>query len=502
MTNKTTPSDRKKPQGFSLIEMAMVMAILSAVVGGGLVTVSSMRENQQRKKTNISLEKIREALLWYAVTNNAKLPCPDVGVDTTNSTQTTFDGRQDVDGSGNCRNPVGVLPWQDLGLQPFDNWGNYFTYHVTPEYSQATINCSTADDLTVRKDTDTGTILAENLAAVVVSHGKNGQGHIMPTPAGSPTYITRATVNGMDPNVIGNQTNNEAENADDDAIDTDTHDDTTPIYVQNAGDDMVTYLSPMLLKTKLMESGYDMTSCAPTTTSTSIPTTTTSISTSTTSVSTSTTSVSTSTTSIPTTTTSVSTSTTSIPTTTSISTSTTSIPTTTTSVSTTTTSIPTTTTTTAPPAGLVAGANASCWSLGSGVSISGNNTIYDRRASTLNNANAGCPVIVDPAPSLCYEATFSTTVGLADMDKDHFRFTLNGTACTLGTEPAGGLAINQSKTCFGGSATYNKTTKSIHVFLGSFDTNSMAAGDIKIQYFGDDSSMIFTVSHAIVACSS
>ncbi|NGZ05937.1 MAG: prepilin-type N-terminal cleavage/methylation domain-containing protein, partial [Magnetococcales bacterium] len=357
-------SDRKRQtrsnRGFSLLELVMVLSILSAVVGGGLATLSSMRDKQQKQKTSVSLDKIHEALIWYAVTNK-HLPCPDVGVDASDVAQTAFDGVGDENGS-NCRLAYGVLPWKDLGLTPYDHWGNYYTYHLSTPY-HADITCTTTSNLEVRQDSATGLLLTDQAVAVVVSHGKNGAGHILPTPAGPSAYLTRSPVSGI-----------EANNAD-----------TNTQYIQNIVDDQLYYLSPMLLKTRMMESGHNM-SCAtttttsvpttttsvpttttsaptttttttsvPTTTSTSsttsvsttttsIPTTTTSVSTSTTSVSTSTTSVSTSTTSVPTTTTSVSTSTTSVPTTTtSVSTSTTSVPTTTTSVSTSTTSAPTTT---------------------------------------------------------------------------------------------------------------------------------------------------------------
>ncbi|MBF0626798.1 MAG: type II secretion system protein [Magnetococcales bacterium] len=369
--------------GFSLIEVSIVLVILSVVLGGGLTTLSTMRDKQQKQKTNLSLDKVRDALIWYAASNGF-LPCPDVGVDASNTTQVAFDGVGDADGAGNCRLSYGVLPWEELGLPRYDNWNNYFTYHLAPVYHSA-ITCTTTGNLVVRQDTDAGTLLAEQLAVVVVSHGPNGAGSIVPTPAGSPGYITRRPVNGQDPNAYENRLNSEAENADIETSDDEDdlhHADPTdnspatqaahaghhydqdfqrPLYIQNAGDDQLLYISPLLLKTKLMESGRNI-SCVTTTTtsiaaSTSVPTTTTSVPTTTTSVATTTsvptttTSVATTTTSVPTTTTSVPTTTTSVPTTT-VSTTTTSVatttvPTTTTSVATTsvaTTTVPTTTT--------------------------------------------------------------------------------------------------------------------------------------------------------------
>ncbi|MBF0420630.1 MAG: prepilin-type N-terminal cleavage/methylation domain-containing protein [Magnetococcales bacterium] len=329
--------------GFSLVEMAVAMVVLAAVVGGGVATFSGVREKQQRIKAEDSMEKIQEALIGFAVANG-HLPCPDVGVDGAGAAMANFDGVEDRNGTA-CRNPFGVLPWQNLSMKPVDNWLNYYSYHVAPDYSDSSqiIPCNATSTLRVRKD---GKTLADNLPFVVVSHGKNGRGHIEPTPVGPTAYVTRTAVSG-----------DELENANPQDPDPDK----ARTYLHGAGDDVILYASPMLLKSKLMQAGMAMTACAPSTSTTSTSstttsvTTTTSVSTTTTSVPTTTTSVSTTTTSVPTTTTtttSVSTTTTSVPTTTtsvststtSVSTSTTSAPTTTTSVSTTTTSVPTTTT--------------------------------------------------------------------------------------------------------------------------------------------------------------
>ncbi|HIJ85105.1 MAG: prepilin-type N-terminal cleavage/methylation protein [Magnetococcales bacterium] len=245
-------SRRCNPTGFSLVEMSVVMLTLSVVIGGGISTLSGVREKQQRQKSDSSMEKIQEALLGYAIANGY-FPCPDVGVNAMNGANANFDGGEDRNGTV-CRNSFGVLPWRDLSLQPRDSWLNYYSYHVATGYSNSSqpLQCNAASTLKIVEGTR---LFADNVPFVVVSHGKNGMGHINPTPSGPGSYVTRTAVSG-----------DEVENADPD----DPDHNKAETYFQNAGDDHVLYMSPMLLKTKLMDAGMAMTACAPSTSSTSM----------------------------------------------------------------------------------------------------------------------------------------------------------------------------------------------------------------------------------------
>ncbi|MBF0427908.1 MAG: type II secretion system protein [Magnetococcales bacterium] len=229
------PKVKKRPctkmhSGFSLVEMAVVMVILSSIIGGGLVTLSGAREKQQRQKTNIALEKIRDALIGYASTNG-RLPCPDVA---NLVTPTLFDGLGDVIGTA-CQQNYGVLPWQDLDLEPFDSWGNYFSYHIAAQYNAPPlISCrTTIGNLQVRQNSNTGLLLADNVAAIVISHGANGAGRIDMTPTLLAPFFTRTSVS--DPN--------ETENTNNDLL-----------FIQGAGDDQLMYLSSVIVQVKLLES--------------------------------------------------------------------------------------------------------------------------------------------------------------------------------------------------------------------------------------------------------
>ena len=227
--------------GFSLVEMAVILLIVSVLLGSSIVTYSGMRDKQQKQKTEILLEEIRNALIGYATTNGY-LPCPDVGVDNvTGLNLPEFDGKEDRDPSSNsCWQVYGVLPWQDLGLgtQKFDFYGNYLSYHVDPNYTVRPIPCTHPAPVLLNVTTNHHGVTSnlDKIVVVVVSFGKNGLGHLLATPAGSPAYVNRIPVAG-----------DEVENADyifsGGAADNNQ-------YLQGAGDDMMTFISPMSLRSK------------------------------------------------------------------------------------------------------------------------------------------------------------------------------------------------------------------------------------------------------------
>lgn len=65
----------KQERGFSLIEMAIVMVILGALLGGLLMPLSAQRDVSNRKTTETQLAEIRNALIGYAIQFRT-LPCP------------------------------------------------------------------------------------------------------------------------------------------------------------------------------------------------------------------------------------------------------------------------------------------------------------------------------------------------------------------------------------------------------------------------------------------
>ena len=172
-------------RGFSLIEMAFVLVIITLLLGGLLVPFATQVEQRRIAETQKAMEEIKEALIGYALSHSSTgtpsqpyLPCPDTNGDGTEETR---------DGSGNCPNPglaEGELPWVTLGTAPTDAWGNRFHYQVTKGFANSVTGfglASPAGDITIcNMAPSAGCALSNRLAtsipAVVLSYGKNGYG--------------------------------------------------------------------------------------------------------------------------------------------------------------------------------------------------------------------------------------------------------------------------------------------------------------------------------------
>ena len=148
---------RKKHGGFTLVEMAVVLVIIGLLLGGLLVPLSTQVENERRTQTQKKLEEIKEALLGFAIVND-RLPCPD----------TNADGSEDT---GCGANAFGDIPWQQLGVANQDSWGQTFKYGVDVGFTSV-FNLTTVGNLRVCTDNTCGTILANQIPAVVFSTGK------------------------------------------------------------------------------------------------------------------------------------------------------------------------------------------------------------------------------------------------------------------------------------------------------------------------------------------
>lgn len=119
----------KLSHGFSLVEMAVVLIIIGLLMGGLLTPLSTQMNWQKIKVTQQRLEKIKEALLGFAIIHN-RLPCVDTdgnGQENKNASETA------------CQiNGEGYLPWKDLGTGRYDAWGKPFRYRTEAKFNKIT----------------------------------------------------------------------------------------------------------------------------------------------------------------------------------------------------------------------------------------------------------------------------------------------------------------------------------------------------------------------------
>lgn len=182
-------------EGFTLTELAVVMVIVALLVGGLLVPLSAQMEIRNINDNRKAMAEIREALLGFAVVHG-RLPCParpDLASGTAGA------GIESALGVGGPCDPqilAGVLPWATLGVDENDAWGRRYSYRVTSAFARtvpppienvsgcggsppipanAAFPLCSEGDITVLSSKG-ATSIASKVPAIVISHGRNGNG--------------------------------------------------------------------------------------------------------------------------------------------------------------------------------------------------------------------------------------------------------------------------------------------------------------------------------------
>ena len=109
--------------GFTLVEMMIVLLIVGIVVFGLIQTIPEQTEVKKQLSSESTLKILKQSMLKFSMINNF-LPCPDTDLD-------GFENRVAVNNS--CVNAVGTIPFKDLGLtrkETFDAYQNDIRYAV------------------------------------------------------------------------------------------------------------------------------------------------------------------------------------------------------------------------------------------------------------------------------------------------------------------------------------------------------------------------------------
>ena len=239
MDNSLLYRKRCLQSGFSLIEMAIVMVIVGALLGGLLVSLSSTQEINDREDTTGQVEEIMDALFGFAQANG-RLPCPATA---------TSNGVESPVGGGNCTQEFGFVPSATLGLSGTTNadlllvdpWLSPFRYNVTaangnafttPAGMQTAGLAALAPDLRVCTDAACGTVLASALPVVVLSLGPDWEDF---SSADEVENSGEVTINGYrqanDANFV------------------------SATYIVDQFDDTIRWMSPNILYTRMISAG-------------------------------------------------------------------------------------------------------------------------------------------------------------------------------------------------------------------------------------------------------
>lgn len=124
----------RRGAGFTLTELAVVLAIVGLLLGGLLYTLSAQVEQRNREDTQRRLEEARELVIAFALAR-ARLPCPASA--TSNGDESFASGNPAA--GGTCSDSYsGFLPAKAIGFQPTDGsgyamdaWGTRIRYAVS-----------------------------------------------------------------------------------------------------------------------------------------------------------------------------------------------------------------------------------------------------------------------------------------------------------------------------------------------------------------------------------
>jgi len=223
-----------RSSGFTLVEMAIVLALIGLILGTGLTLLSAQQDQRRIEDTKARLSDAREALIGFAIVNG-RLPCPadpTIANGTANAgiARTAIPTGCTTDAAGTIQ---GDFPWATLGLPETDAWGHRFTYRVSATFARSTplFTLSDEGDIDIGS-TASGSDMANNMPAVIISHGINGLRAYLPSGQQLPASADA----------------DETENAD---IDINfVSKPLTPTF-----DDQVIWLSPNILFNRMVQAG-------------------------------------------------------------------------------------------------------------------------------------------------------------------------------------------------------------------------------------------------------
>jgi prepilin-type N-terminal cleavage/methylation domain-containing protein len=189
-----------RSKGFTLVEIAIVLLIVTVLLGYTVAMFPMQQDLKKYRQVDKEIDGIIEHLIAFAQVNG-RLPCPD-----TNNGGSAIDGQEDRAGLDDCNAFFGFLPARTLGIEGkyddggllIDPWNQRYGYAVsdvntgvgtprilvTPNGIRNAGMAAVLPDLFVCEDSNIlgnhldcvaagSPAVASNVAAVVISMGKD-----------------------------------------------------------------------------------------------------------------------------------------------------------------------------------------------------------------------------------------------------------------------------------------------------------------------------------------
>ena len=175
------PAPLRAMRGFTLVELAIVLVILTLLTGTLLIPIGARMEERARRETASRLQDIEQALIGFAILHG-RLPCPSTEPDPASPAY-------GLEQSPPCNHATeGYLPWRTLGVHQVDAWGSvrdaatapwtgYWRYRPDAGFTNATISAASTTLSNIQLRDHAGnpltTVSASRAAAVFYSTGSN-----------------------------------------------------------------------------------------------------------------------------------------------------------------------------------------------------------------------------------------------------------------------------------------------------------------------------------------
>lgn len=235
-------------KGFTLVEMAMVLAIVTLLLAGLVPTISGQLEQRRSAETKKQLEEIQQALIGFAIIKG-RLPCPAT---------TSSNGLENPSTGGACTNfNDGYVPGATLGMNSLneqglvlDAWDNPIRYVVTSWDSTVTDVYTSADGLaTVGLSSLSPNLLVCNTATGITGSAC-ASGEALTADPGVPVVIFSTGKNGAN----GGGGADESENLDGDRFFV-SHTPTATSSANGEFDDLMVWISNQVLLNRMVSAG-------------------------------------------------------------------------------------------------------------------------------------------------------------------------------------------------------------------------------------------------------